>query len=190
MLPFKIKIAVFFLLCGGVLYGQREFTSKKYNFSIKTNLDSIGNRQMQSFVDTKLHSIYLISLKLDIQSSYFDYVTNEIVDRGYFRTIIKGNKKIAKDRINTVVEVKSEDFGELFTILYSPTDKNSRGVCYIPRHGIVFCDKKGEVIGYIEICFECSNFQVLTLFTPNLNFETFPQLEILFKKYMNDYFER
>lgn len=189
-LSFNVKIAFFFLLLGGFSHSQSEFKSKKYHFSFQTNLDSIGTRQLESLVDTKIHSIYFISLNANARSSYFDYYTNKVVDLGFFSTIIRGNKKIEKDRINTVVKLKPEDYSELFTILYSPIDKNSRGSCYMPRHGIVFCDSKEEAIGFIEICFECSNIQVLTLFTPDFNQETLADLKKLFQKYMSENFER
>ncbi|MEM6264800.1 MAG: hypothetical protein AAGI38_19970 [Bacteroidota bacterium] len=32
--------------------------------------------------------------------------------------------------------------------------------CFIPRHLIVFFDKDGGVLGFVKICFQCSNYMV------------------------------
>jgi hypothetical protein len=34
------------------------------------------------------------------------------------------------------------------------------GACFVPRHGFVFEDAKGEVIGTLDICFECTNYSI------------------------------
>jgi hypothetical protein len=33
-------------------------------------------------------------------------------------------------------------------------------MCYEPRNGIVFENKAGKVIGYIEICFDCLRHEI------------------------------
>jgi len=34
------------------------------------------------------------------------------------------------------------------------------GACFLPRHGFVFEDAKGQVIGTLDVCFECTNYSV------------------------------
>jgi hypothetical protein len=34
------------------------------------------------------------------------------------------------------------------------------GGCFVPRHGFVFEDAQGQVIGTLDVCFECTNYSV------------------------------
>ena len=40
------------------------------------------------------------------------------------------------------------------------TGDQAVGACFVPRHGFVFADEKGEVIGTLDVCFECSNYSI------------------------------
>lgn len=34
------------------------------------------------------------------------------------------------------------------------------GACFVPRHGLVFEDAQGQVIGTLDVCFECTNYSL------------------------------
>jgi hypothetical protein len=34
------------------------------------------------------------------------------------------------------------------------------GACFVPRHGFVFEDAKGQVVGTLDVCFECTNYSI------------------------------
>ena len=40
------------------------------------------------------------------------------------------------------------------------TGDQAVAACFVPRHGFVFEDAKGEVIGTLDVCFECSNYSI------------------------------
>jgi hypothetical protein len=40
------------------------------------------------------------------------------------------------------------------------TGDQALGACFLPRHGFVFEDAQGQVIGTLDICFECTNYAI------------------------------
>lgn len=42
----------------------------------------------------------------------------------------------------------------------APTGEQGAAACFNPRHGFVFYDAKGQVVGTLDVCFECTNFSV------------------------------
>jgi hypothetical protein len=45
----------------------------------------------------------------------------------------------------------------LFTVA---TGDQALGACFVPRHGLVFEDAQGQVIGTLDVCFECTNYSI------------------------------
>lgn len=45
----------------------------------------------------------------------------------------------------------------LFTVA---TGDQALGACFVPRHGLVFEDASGQVIGTLDVCFECTNYSI------------------------------
>lgn len=41
-----------------------------------------------------------------------------------------------------------------------PTGDQAIGACFVPRHGFVFEDAAGKVVGTLDVCFECSNYSI------------------------------
>jgi hypothetical protein len=41
-----------------------------------------------------------------------------------------------------------------------PTGDQAIGACFVPRHGFVFEDAQGQVIGTLDVCFECTNYSI------------------------------
>lgn len=40
------------------------------------------------------------------------------------------------------------------------TGDQALGACFVPRHGFVFEDAEGKVIGTLDVCFECTNYSI------------------------------
>ncbi|WDF76109.1 hypothetical protein PQ469_19655 [Mucilaginibacter sp. KACC 22773] len=70
---------------------------------------------------------------------------------------------------STLIEVKTlsiADIYKLTNIIYNTDYKkvlpNAVSIghnCFEPRNGIIFLNKKGSVIDYLEICFECKQYE-------------------------------
>ncbi|MDF3028313.1 MAG: hypothetical protein K0S23_2620 [Fluviicola sp.] len=74
---------------------------------------------------------------------------------------------------------------ELFQILISSTQNTSwtSGDCYEPRNGILFFDKNGELLAYLEICFTCSSIKILNPFgIHSFSKDQYNDLEYIFNK--------
>jgi hypothetical protein len=77
--------------------------------------------------------------------------------------------------------------GKIMDILvnYDNEDRSSEvAFCYDPRNGIVFLDKENKVIGFVEICFECSRykFEPSTMTVTHFCTEKFNALKDVFKE--------
>jgi hypothetical protein len=77
--------------------------------------------------------------------------------------------------------------------LYSLLDKNSCettevAACYDPRHAIVFFDATGHPFSYIEVCFDCMNYQTPEDVSLDLCSDQFRSLAQLFRSFEIKYF--
>lgn len=102
----------------------------------------------------------------------------------YFResTIMLDNSQLDTTHIGNSFELCQDQFEYLFDLLYNSEISSSRSACYNPRHGIIFYNSIGEICGYIEICFECTQMYSFPE-TPNLGppeSEKFEELKQLF----------
>jgi len=74
----------------------------------------------------------------------------KLIQRGYFESYILNSKE------------EMELLDVLINYNYKPRSAHSTmsvTCIFSPRNAILFCNKTGEVIAYLEICFECSLFQ-------------------------------
>lgn len=74
---------------------------------------------------------------------------------------------------------------ELFRILISSTQNTSwtSGDCYEPRNGILFFDKNGALLAYLEICFTCSSKKTFNPFgIHSFSKDQYNHLEYIFNK--------
>ena len=87
-----------------------------------------------------------------------------------FRNLIRYDFPIKNDTIcyTNFHEIKVLTLTEIETLTkllfvtninYTVRTYIERG-CYFPRNAIIFNDNKGNLLGYIEICFECNNFKL------------------------------
>jgi uncharacterized protein YqgQ len=96
--------------------------------------------------------------------------------------IIEIKEKYLKSRI----VLNPSQLNKLKNGLINCKTKNWVAACYDPRHSILFYNKKDEVLGFIEICFECNRAES----TSNLKFisECALSQEELFKEFGITYF--
>ncbi len=85
------------------------------------------------------------------------------------------------------IDCKKQAFNKeaFFKVLISSTNNTTfvRGMCYEPRNGILFFDKEENLLGYLEICFACSNCETLSkLGGMNFTSEQYVELEYLFNQ--------
>jgi hypothetical protein len=68
--------------------------------------------------------------------------------------------------LNKMFEKKELDaiqFERALDVLFNYQNQSgirSVSACYEPRNGVILYDKKGKYLGYIELCFTCSRYQI------------------------------
>jgi hypothetical protein len=70
--------------------------------------------------------------------------------------------KINMRKMHEVVTLNKDLTDKLLDLLINydnPSDNNGVILCYEPRNAIIFCDRENEIIGAVEICFECHRFK-------------------------------
>jgi len=108
------------------------------------------------------------------ERNYWDTIRNGKVERMgpiVLNKILQLDSSRIKERTFLGKEVKRT----LFDILYRNTADEECTVasCFIPRHAILFYNKKMEIIGNLEVCFTCgtweSNFEHRPICQEELN---------------------
>jgi hypothetical protein len=170
--------------------------STKHSFEIKTELDSILMDQFSSVLENEVTSIKLVSLE-PVCGMYMKWVDSlsleSVEERCDFKTLIDfKTNEIDVERFKTIVEINSEDVSDLLTAIYQPKTEFEVGACYEPRHSVVFYNNQNEIIGYIEICFECSQIHVFgkVPFPGQMAYEDYMRIKKIFAGYMNDYMNK
>lgn len=50
--------------------------------------------------------------------------------------------------------------GQVKRAFTKATGDQAIGACFFPRHGFVFTDAAGKVVGTLDVCFECTNYSI------------------------------
>lgn len=61
-------------------------------------------------------------------------------------------------------------------------------ICYSPRHAVIFFDQANRPFGYIELCFDCTNYQTHGNFQLDFCYEKAEALKNLFQSFGINYF--
>jgi hypothetical protein len=112
-------------------------------------------------VDFFLFSIAKISPEYANERVYNDSNDNYIfVKKERFYSIISQDS-LDLEKLNSEILLKVSDWNKIKKIL-KPSEKELNKLknlevadCYIPRHAMIFYNGLDEVVGLIEICFEC-----------------------------------
>lgn len=140
--------------------------------------------QLAPLCSDELHRVKVKGklFKKKLQICYAESVLNcEYTDSEY--TIL--DCKIDTTRLLNITAVDEVDLDLILMILYDSPEVTYMAVCYSPRHGILMYDQENELIGMVEICFECD--RTLTsnsdLLVKLLDGTAFDKLEQIFSKY-------
>jgi len=174
-----------FILKGNV-YSQL-IISKKFDFTIKTNYDSTKTIEINQFLNAKLNRIVLVRIKPHCENKFYLNFLNTKADlikykRCDYKTIIRGDT-IKPDMIEKYTELHDRDYLMVLKSLFIPDSVMSSGVCYEPRHGILFFGAENDFIGFVEICFKCLNYSNLLIPGIQISKEDYNQLKGLYEKY-------
>ena len=109
---------------------------------------------MQTFPFKDAATIQLISFKFNFNDT----------DTNYNLGVPIKENKLNYNKITKYLSLSDKEISALIHILfqYKPTGGISSHNCYSPNHGIVFMNKKNQIIEYIELCFECQISQNYT----------------------------
>lgn len=58
------------------------------------------------------------------------------------------------------VALSATQVAQVKRALTRATGDQAIGACFFPRHGFVFQDAAGKVVGTLDVCFECSNYSI------------------------------
>lgn len=137
----------------------------------------------KSFPYNKTASIKLVSFKYDYPFTGESDTTEVQV---YAPEIPKTNGVVDLAKMFEVVTADDTTSERLLNILMNENegDEMEAAACYEPRNGIIFFDEKNNILGYIEICFECLQYELVpeTITLTNLYPYEFDALKNLFRE--------
>lgn len=107
----------------------------------------------------KRRRFYPFNRAQSVQLAYFDFK-----DSSGNRTLPKISGRVAAEKMNRLVRLDTGSVDTLTDILYNSgyrfyVSSRSRMGCYFPRNAILFLNGKHEVFEYLEICFDCHQFE-------------------------------
>lgn len=75
--------------------------------------------------------------------------------------VMKDFKTLTPDAVpSTGVTLDAKQVAQVKRAFTRATGDQAIGACFIPRHGFVFQDADGKVVGTLDVCFECSNYSI------------------------------
>jgi hypothetical protein len=75
--------------------------------------------------------------------------------------VMKDFKTLTPDAVpSTGVTLNATQMAQVKRAFTRATGDQAIGACFIPRHGFVFEDAAGKVVGTLDVCFECSNYSI------------------------------
>ena len=111
-------------------------------------------------------------------------VENEAVYR------VVGDLRIPESTIKEEIVLDSVQRNSLLHLLQTNMcEIDGVAICYNPHHAILFYDSNRHAFSYIEICFECTNYQTYGDFALDFCYEKSQALEDLFQSLGIKYFE-
>lgn len=75
--------------------------------------------------------------------------------------VMKDFKTLTPDAVpSTGVTLNATQMAQVKRAFARATGDQAIGACFFPRHGFVFEDAAGKVVGTLDVCFECSNYSI------------------------------
>lgn len=188
-----IKLKAIFSILIVFQVSSQEIKCGKYGLPSQNNIDSSQLVQFCGFLDKEVKQINLVSLNpICWEDERRTNSKGKPVEYCNFESVINKNDSIEENRFKTIAKISKKDASQMLNILYQPERDlpyHSMTLCYEPRHGIAFYDSKKKLIGFIEVCFECSEIRnTSNLPKPRyLINEDYIELNNIFSKYLQDY---
>jgi hypothetical protein len=75
--------------------------------------------------------------------------------------VMKDFKTLTPDAVPSAgVALNAAQLAQVKRAFAQATGDQAIGACFFPRHGFVFEDAAGKVVGTLDVCFECSNYTI------------------------------
>ena len=147
----KWSVLVFALMLNRyVSFAQDTDSTEKdddYAYCNTVDFDSASFANYMSFYNS-CDSVVCVSIELKMEDK----------THGYFSTVI-GRDAVDESRLTSIRQLTEENNMHMYKALYEFSDVFYNAFCYEPRHGIAYY-KDGEVVAFIEICFQCSRIEL------------------------------
>lgn len=197
---------------GWILLSHTVFTqinAEKFHITINSELNDSMQRIFTHFLNNEVERVSIVRLKKAYdQDKYESFLKTKkvfqsrkkwIKKNSYEESMILEGNPYPKKHFDSIVfeyefrgvdkkRIQLEHFLES-TEIKSALNEAFNGdkpeiytSCYNPRHAILFYDKKGEISGVYEICFECSQVKIGIIGTALFS-KSNPYLKSLFEEY-------
>jgi len=152
-------LTILFLFSSIVIYGQKSRNKKTPPLP---NLSETGCIKKYDYPLSQRVKNYPFHIADKIMVVSFN------IQRDSLNLLQEGKLPQEDDRLKIqeipeIIPLNKNQIDSLTDILYNYDYESNVGTithnCFNPRHAIVFLDNSDKVIGYIEICFECSGNQ-------------------------------
>ena len=172
----KIVISILPLFLLGVMSCHQDGSPKntKQYSSLSSFCDSTQNNDFQWSFESKVEKVKVVWYS-DSQGGFGSVITKDDL-----------HKELNVNLCKSIVELNNDQIEKLNSVLkFSRSGLHDMASCYHPRHCIIYENKKGDIIEFLEICFECKRSRgssdELILYC-NIQLE---RLEQLFESYSN-----
>ncbi len=178
----KYLLAFLMVLSLSLSFSQ-QIESNKHGFSFPLSKGQSNSVEINKFLDEKVSRIELVQLLdkrvkelLLTDSSTYYYIAS---------TVLLSDSTIDLERLGVRKNLSTADFKIVFKALYGQGRSNYMSDCYQPRHGLLVYGDKENLLGFIEICFECHSIHSTVDIPdfPNPSQDGFNVLKEMFRKY-------
>lgn len=162
----KYCIIFAFLLILSSAYSQQEIDTTFFETSLLEQSKGASKEEIKAF-KKEINKVVIVSYK-GMKSLIYSKPSGFKQSDFENRQTLKGGKK------NKIID-----------LVYSDKVGGLQGVCYNPRNAIILYNPEDEVIGFIEVCFECITMKSESDIPKmsQLSDEGFTELKAVFEKY-------
>ena len=150
---------VFILLFVIISCKNNEDNDFKENVTIEENIPKkpIDNETLNQ-IETFFKNVSKIEIYSYLDRNKWD--NNDNKDFRHFTSFKDGKINIKNEYIKEKIYLDQNQILKVKEVFKAGSfnDDDLTAMCYDPRHLLVFYNSKNEIIAYIEICFDCFNF--------------------------------
>lgn len=170
-----LKISVIIVL---LAFGCRERTPQEIkddNTACMQCADLPLSKRMKLYPFNAATKIQMISWGERVDTTYGEFDS-------YQYSFAKKNDTVCYSKCKEIITLNKKQIDQLSFLMYNIGMKDTKAglsvnSCYNPRNAIIFLDKKGKILEYIELCFECQ--QVRFSKNANLGLRCAQKLDLL-----------